>query len=195
MLKREVKERYVNNYNKEMLTAWNANMDIQVAIDPYAVISYMVNYINKAEDSVTPFMKEALTATATKETKERLRALKTAYLTHRQIGASEAVYRILPGMRLKDSNITCIFVATGFPKNRSVFYRKVDESTMKESTENLVSNYPDNDEEEEEEEEEDQNSYNNKEVVEIEGRLGKYTAAIGIMDRYVARPGDDGEDQ
>ena len=40
---------------------------------------------------------------------EKLNTLKTAYLTHRQIGASEAVYRVVPSMKLKDSNIKCIF--------------------------------------------------------------------------------------
>ena len=113
-----------------MLSAWNANMDIQLAIDPYAVISYMVNYTYKAEDSVTPFMKQALTETATKDAEVRLRALKTAYLTHRQLGASEAVYRILPGMRLKESNIACIFVTTGFPDNRSAFYKKISDGPI-----------------------------------------------------------------
>ena len=101
ILKRAVNARCVNNYNKEMLTAWNANMDIQIAINPYAVISYMVNYITKTEDEVTQFMMDALKATETEEARERLKALKNAYLSHRQIGASEAVYRILPGMYLK----------------------------------------------------------------------------------------------
>ena len=32
-------------------------------------------------------------------------------------------------MKLKDSNITCTFVSTGFPENRSMFYRKVGEDT------------------------------------------------------------------
>ena len=46
IMKRRVKERFVNNYNKEMITAWNANMDIQLTLDPFAVISYIVNYGN-----------------------------------------------------------------------------------------------------------------------------------------------------
>ena len=102
LLKREEKERNVNNYNPEMIKAWNANMDIQVVLDPYAVVTYMVNYINKAEDSVTKFMKDALTAIATKEAKERLKALKSAYFSSREIGASEAAHRVLHGMKLKN---------------------------------------------------------------------------------------------
>merc|ERR1712020_174629 len=101
MLKRDVKDRNINNYNPEMITAWNANMDIQLALDPFAVITYIVNYVNKDETGTTKFMNEALKATASQDAKERLKALKLAYLTHRQVGASEACYRLLPGMKLK----------------------------------------------------------------------------------------------
>ena len=62
IIKRENREIYITNYNPEMLTAWDANM--------------------------------------------------------------EAVYKIIPSFTLKDSNITCVFVATGFPKNRSKFFYK-----------------------------------------------------------------------
>jgi hypothetical protein len=61
ILKRTVKERCVNNYNREMITAWNANMDIQLALDPFAVITYIVNYVNKDVTGLTKFMKEAVT--------------------------------------------------------------------------------------------------------------------------------------
>ena len=178
ILKRRVKERNVNSYKKEMLYAWNANMDIQVAIDPYAVISYMVNYINKSEDSVTPFMKKAILENATKQASEKVSALKKAYLTHRQVGFPEAVYRVLPGMRLKDSNITCVFVVTGFPQNRSCFYRKVYDAEDE---------MPDHASDNEEDQEEEKPSFK-KEIVEIEGRSGKYTPSVSVIDRYVARP-------
>ena len=54
-----------------------------------------------------------------------MKVLKFAYLTHRQIGESEAVYRITSSMHLKHSNIATIFVSSGFPDNRSEFYRKL----------------------------------------------------------------------
>ena len=180
ILKRDVNAIYVNNYNKEMLKAWDANMDIQVAIEPYAVISYMVNYITKPENSITQFMLDALKATDTLEARERLKALRDAYLSHRQIGASEAVYRVLSGMNLKRSNISCVFVSTGFPQNRSHFYRKVSDEPN-EDFNDLDSDG--------EEDEDDQTSFK-EELVHIAGRTGKYKAAINVMDRYVARPKD-----
>ena len=42
-----------------------------------------------------------------------------------QVGASEAAYRVNPHLRMKDSNIGCLFVMNGFPQNRSVLYRQV----------------------------------------------------------------------
>ena len=72
IMKRRVKERFVNNYNKEMITAWNANMDIQLTLDPFAVISYIVNYVNKDESGLTKFMKDALTQVSSSDAKEKL---------------------------------------------------------------------------------------------------------------------------
>ena len=60
ILKRRIRDRKINNYNPEMLYAWDANMDIQLALDPYAVITYIVEYMNKDETQMTKFMTEAL---------------------------------------------------------------------------------------------------------------------------------------
>jgi hypothetical protein len=40
---------------------------------------------------------------------------------------SEAYYRVLPSLHLKESNIACVFVTSGFPTNRSKFVYKVPE--------------------------------------------------------------------
>ena len=69
VMKRDVKDRFINNYNPEMLDAFNANMDIQLALDPYAVITYIVSYMNKDETQMTKNLKEALTADAGKNAK------------------------------------------------------------------------------------------------------------------------------
>ena len=199
ILKRTVKERMINNYNKEMIIAWNANMDIQLALDPYAVITYMVGYINKNDTGLTKFMKEAITKVPSNEAKEKLRALKTAYLTHRQIGASEAVYRVISSMRLKDSNITCIFVASGFPENRSVFYKKInDEPNCDHPDHQIVSENEDEDEDEDGDEDEDESKEEQQSnkgslsttapIVEIEGCPGKFKSATSVIDKYAARP-------
>ena len=45
--KRDIDEIYVNNYNKEWLINWNANMDLQLCLDFYAVITYISDYYSK----------------------------------------------------------------------------------------------------------------------------------------------------
>ena len=112
ILKRTIQERWVNNYNPEMLTAWNANMDIQLALDPYAIITYIVSYVSKDESGMTKFLQVTLKANVNKPTAELLKALKIAFLTNRQMGLSEAVYKVLPSLRLRGSNVTCIYCAT-----------------------------------------------------------------------------------
>ena len=56
---------------------------------------------------------------------EKLKLMKDTFLCHRQIGESECYYRLLPQMHLAESNISTVFLHTGFNKSR--FLRKIDE--------------------------------------------------------------------
>ena len=152
ILKRGFKEIWINNYNPNWLMAWNANMDIQLAHDPYAVLTYIVKYVSKDESGMTTFLKDALRKTKHLSRDEQVKALKTAWLTHRQIGASETVYRLIPGLYLTQSNTRCVFVATGYPENRHHFFKKVAESENYELDidavmEEVVDYYSDHEEE------------------------------------------------
>ncbi len=49
VLKRQVNEVWVNQYNKQLLKTWNANMDIQYVVNAYACVVYIISYISKAE--------------------------------------------------------------------------------------------------------------------------------------------------
>ena len=124
ILKRTCKERNINNYNPEMITAWNANMDLQLVVDPYAVISYIASYMNKEDTETTPFLNEAVFQSAGKETKERLYALRDAYLSHRQVGLSKAVYKVNQSLRLKESTLLVSLWAPGFLRIAQSFLEK-----------------------------------------------------------------------
>ena len=100
------------------------------------------------------------------------------YATHRQVGISEATYRLLPGMHMKDSNIKCIFVLTGFPKNRSIFWQKVQGDNNEEL--NL--------EEDEDSDTEDKAPTGKKRPVKLPGRKGLFQESTTVHDRYAARP-------
>ena len=50
--KRDIDEIFINNYNSEWILNWNANMDIQLCPDFYAVLTYISDYFSK-DDSGT----------------------------------------------------------------------------------------------------------------------------------------------
>ena len=91
------------------------------------------------------------------------------------MGASEAVYRFFPGMAMKKSNIGTVFVQTGFPEHRTIFFKKVgDDAECQEAN--------DDDGEEEENEEEFTVSSNEK-TVKLKDKDGKYKQGTSIHDR------------
>ena len=49
VLKRDVQEMWVNNYNPEWILAWNGNMDIQLCLDFFAICTYITDYYTKDE--------------------------------------------------------------------------------------------------------------------------------------------------
>ena len=187
ILERNVNERFINNYNPLWLSAWNANIDIQLAFEIYAVLTYVVSYYGKDETGLTKFLSDTLKNCRHLPWKEKLNALKFSFLTHRQIGLSEAIYRTLPFLHLKESNITCIFVSSGYPEHRSVYYRKLcDEfsATVQQQVDEI-----DNDNDDAISADEIEQAIPDLEqTVTIEGRTGKYQKAITMDDKYTQRP-------
>merc|ERR1712029_1079013 len=93
-------------------------------------------------------------------------------------------------MKLKDSNISCIFVITGFPESRSTFFRKIVDKSESSETEDVNVDLDENegeDDDDNDDEYEDVPEFENQ-GVKIEGKEGLYTETIRIHDRYAARP-------
>ena len=56
-IKRDVDEIFTNTYNPLWLQAWNANMDMQICLDFFAVITYITDYYMKDETGVVKDIK------------------------------------------------------------------------------------------------------------------------------------------
>ena len=67
--------------------------------------------------------------------KETMRALANEFSSHRQVGESEAYYKLFPEMHLTESSVKTVFAPGGFPHNRHVFLRKVNKSKEKDESE------------------------------------------------------------
>ena len=53
ILQRDVCEIFVNNYNPHWMEAWNGNMDLQICLDYFSIITYMTDYVTKPETKTT----------------------------------------------------------------------------------------------------------------------------------------------
>ena len=167
----------MNNYNPEFLLAWNANIDVQFCADPYAVTSYMTDYITKADAGLTKLLQDAVKESKDFDDFQRLLHLKQVYMTHRQVSASEAVYRLFRHLQMKCSTVKTIFVSTNFPEERSSFYGKVQAS---------------NNDDEEMAQSDDEGEANidtgDNQIVSITGYKGKFRKAESIHEKYALRP-------
>ena len=92
--------------------------------------------------------------------KERLKHLRSTFLTHREMGECESYYRLLPSLHLVGSNIQKVFVPTGLNKSR------------------LIKKVP------------DEEGKKNKNAMKIneKGQEGYYIETHNILEKYLGRP-------
>ena len=155
--KRDIDEIMVNTYNPEWICAWNGNMDFQLCLDYFAVITYISDYYCKDDSGTMQILQEALRESMNDDLRTRLKKMVSVFLTHRQMGESEAYYRIIPSMHMKDSDVKTVFAQTGF--NPSRYLEQVDDKDVDKCDK----------------------------VVEVEGRKGKYQEKPSLYEKYFRR--------
>ena len=84
--KRDVAETMVNTYNPEWIKAWNGNMDFQLCLDYFAVITYISDFYCKDDSGTMKILQEALKDSANEDLRSRLKKTVSIFLTHRQMG-------------------------------------------------------------------------------------------------------------
>ena len=159
ILQRDIDELYVNNYNPEWVEAWDGNIDFSPVFDFFAVVTYVTEYFTKDESGTSLFLAEASKQIKNLPEKDKKRYIKNVFLTHRQMGLSEAYMKIFPDMRLKDSNIGSEFVPLGKKEDISRYLMRAD---------------PDID-------------YIDKELIQIEGNEGLYYEKPNQIEKYLRR--------
>ena len=104
---RDLAEIYINSYNIEWIRAWNGNMDMSVCLDYFAVITYISDYFSKDDTGLMEVINTVVKQITSENLREQMKAIANTFLTHRQIGEAEAIYKLLPNMLLKNSNVAC----------------------------------------------------------------------------------------
>ena len=119
-LRRPTDSCFVNNYFKEGLLAWEANIDIQPVLNHYKAITYMCAYLSKTEDECSQAMHHAI-----KEAHENdldkcheMRSIAHAYATKQECSVQEAVYNIMPELWLRKVFPGVLFANNNVPEER-----------------------------------------------------------------------------
>ena len=146
VLKREPKDCNVNNYNVHVLKAWQANMDIQYVLNPYACVMYVASYMTKTEKSMGELLRQAATEERTAQLSQQLRKVGTAFLTHREVSAQEAAYRLL-SMPMKQLTREVVFIDTSVKSERitvmksSKFLNELDDNDTDVFCKSMIDRY------------------------------------------------------
>ena len=77
-------------------------------------LTYITEYFCKTDSTMQELLKEAAKNIESHKTqKERQILLSNTFLTHRQMGEAEAACKMFPNLKMKDSNVGCVFIQTG----------------------------------------------------------------------------------
>ena len=138
ILKRKPADTSVNNFNPTLLKIWRANMDIQYVTDPWACAMYILSYISKGERQMGKLLKEASKECGTDDSiRQQMKKVGNVFLSHREVSAQEAVYRLL-SIPLKKSSRQTVFVNTGMPETRiHILKPKRDLEDLPEESEDI----------------------------------------------------------
>ena len=83
ILERDIDELFVNSYNPEWSRAWNGNLDVQICLDYYAVITYITEYFTKGDSGLMILLIEALKKIQYGSIQDKMKHLVNAYISAR----------------------------------------------------------------------------------------------------------------
>ncbi|KAK3107011.1 hypothetical protein FSP39_004940 [Pinctada imbricata] len=115
----------VNMYNKNVLQAWNANIDLQFVLDPYACAMYIVSYISKSQRGMSALMDRACKEArqGNMDIKKQVRHIGNYFLNSVEVSAQEASYLVLQ-MPLTKGSRDVIFINTSPPHERVLLLKQ-----------------------------------------------------------------------
>jgi len=118
-LKRSTNSCFVNGYNRQLLEAWEANIDVQFVLDTYGCAKYCVGYILKSDGGVSRLMQEAARDIRHGNTsiQEQLKRFANVLINGSEISAQEATAFLL-GIPNTMCSRSDVFINTAPPDQR-----------------------------------------------------------------------------
>ena len=123
VLQRDIAEIHVNNYNAKWLLLWDGNMDLSPVKDFFAVLTYITEYAFKPEPQELE-MRRLLELVKDENIEKQMRVIAQAFQDTREMGFSEALYKLLPELVMTNSNVKKQWVCVGKEEERTTRARK-----------------------------------------------------------------------
>lgn len=123
-LRRNVNERKINGYNREMLLLWGAHMDIQFIVSPYGCVKYVVSYVSKSQKGMSKLLKEVSeqVSQGDEDMCKKLFKVVNAFLNNCEISAQEIALHVL-SIPMSRASIGDVYINT-VPINERTFMKK-----------------------------------------------------------------------
>ena len=131
----------INSNNSDLLKAWQANMDIQYILDPYACAVYILSYITTGQRGMSKLLRKASeeASSGNKDIINKVRHIGNKFLNAVDVNAQEAVYLVLQ-MPLRRSSREFQFSNTSNPEERTFLLKTMDKlQELPNSSENIES--------------------------------------------------------
>ena len=135
VLQRDIDEVFINSYNPEWIRAWDANLDIQPVLDFFAVITYVTEYAWKPEPGESDINK--VLESCNDDKKEQMKAVSNTFLTTREMGESEAAYKVISSLSMTGANNSAQWVSLDRPEDKTKRMRRVPEQDQ-QTEQNLI---------------------------------------------------------
>jgi len=100
------------------MKGWQANLDLQYVTNVYSCIMYVASYISKLKKTLGDVLKSVCRNSVPLGPKKMMDTVSRKFLSHREVSAQEAVYRLLSLPLVKGSR-QIVFVPTDLPENRT----------------------------------------------------------------------------
>ena len=148
-LKRSPNQIRINNFNQNLLAAWQANMDLQFVIDPYACAVYILSYISKGQRGMSKLLEQANNEahkSCGENIQKQVRHIGNKFLNAVEISAQEAVYLVMQ-MPLTRSSRVVQFINTAPADERCLFLKSMEklnelpDNSMEIESDNVIKRY------------------------------------------------------
>lgn len=140
LLKRSPKDNRINAFSPKILKLMRSNMDIQFALDIFACVGYVVDYINKSNGGISKVMSDMVREVqlGNHTIRQQLKILGNAFYNGTEICAQEAAW-VCMGLRMCCGSVKVQYINTNKIEKRSKMIKPA--SQLKNLDENSTDIY------------------------------------------------------